>query len=172
MVDLLELIGGRRSVRRFTSEPVADEVIEELLEAMRWAPSAGNAQPYRIHVVRDNAIKASLAVAALGQQFIAEAPVVIVVAVERFEAQRSYRSRGEELYCLQDSAAAIQNLLLLAHSRGLGTCWVGAFKEGSIAQALSLPGEQRPVAIVPIGVPSDIPKPPRRRTLRELVVWH
>lgn len=172
MVDLLELIQGRRSVRRFTSDPVADEVIEELLEAMRWAPSAGNAQPYRIHVVQDETIKAGLAAAALGQRFIAEAPVVIVVAAERFEAQRSYKSRGEELYCIQDSAAALQNLLLLAHSRGLGTCWVGAFRERSVAAALSLPGEQRPIAIVPIGVPSDIPKPPRRRSLRELVTWH
>lgn len=172
MSDLLELIRSRRSVRRFTSDTVADEVIEELLEAMRWAPSAGNAQPYRIHVVRDEAIKSRLAAAALGQRFIAEAPVVIVVAVERFEAQRAYRSRGEELYSVQDSAAAIQNLLLLAHSKGLGACWVGAFGEQPVAAALELPGEQRPIALVPVGVPAETPKPPRRRSLRELVAWH
>jgi nitroreductase len=172
MADLLELIRSRRSVRRFTSELVADEVIEELLEAMRWAPSAGNAQPYRIHVVRDDAIKAQLSVAALGQRFIAEAPVVVVVTTERFEAQRAYRARGEELYCIQDSAAAIQNLLLLAHSKGLGACWVGAFRERSVAEALSLPGEQRPVAVIPVGVPATTPNPPRRRSLRELAQWH
>jgi nitroreductase len=169
--DVVALIKSRRSVRRFDAGagPVPDEVVDELLEAMRWAPSAGNAQPWRAHVVRDGELRRRLAAAALGQSFVAEAPVAIVVAVELREARDAYGARGEELYCLQDAAAAIQNLLLAAHARGLGSCWIGAFRERSVAEALGLPGTQRPVAIVPLGPPAEAPTPPARRPLEELV---
>lgn len=168
---MLALIKSRRSVRQFDAgaEPVSDEVVDELLEAMRWAPSAGNAQPWRAHVVRDEATRRRLATAALGQSFVAEAPVAIVVAVELREARSAYGPRGEELYGIQDSAAAIQNLLLAAHARGLGTCWVGAFRERSVAEALALPASQRPVAIVPVGRPAEAPSPPPRRPVEDLV---
>lgn len=168
---MLALIRSRRSVRRFDADAgaVPDEVVDELLEAMRWAPSAGNAQPWRAYVVRDEATRRRLAAAALGQAFVAEAPVTIVVAVELREARSAYGARGEELYCVQDSAAAIQNLLLAAHARGLGTCWVGAFRERSVAEALGLPAAERPVAIVPVGRPAEAPDPPSRRPLEALV---
>lgn len=172
MTDLFELIESRRSVRKFTDDAVAEEQLAPLLEAMRWAPTAGNAQPLRFHVVRSSALRQRLAQAAVGQRFVAEAPVVIVVVVDEHEAQRAYGQRGVELYCLQDAAAATENLLLAAHAQRLGACWVGAFREATVIEALGLPQSQRPVALVPVGAPADRPAAPRRRPLAELVVYH
>ena len=126
-LDLLELIRSRRSIRSYhTERTLSEEQIEALLEAARWAPSGGNVQPWRFYVVRDATLRADLARAALNQDFVARAPVVIAVCVDLDAAERSYGSRGRDLYCLQDTAAAVQNMLLLAHAMELGTCWVGA----------------------------------------------
>lgn len=166
---ILEQMRSRRSVRRFADRSLSDGELQPLLEAMRWAPSAGNAQPWRVQVIRDGEQRDKLGAAALGQRFIAEAPLVLVVHVHLEEALHAYGSRGLELYCLQDTAAAIQNLMLAAHAAGLATCWVGAFRESSVAGLLSLPEALRPVALIPIGWPAEAPAPPRRKPLSELV---
>ncbi len=81
-----------------------------------------------------------------------------------------YGRRGRELYCLQDTAAAVQNVLLAAHEMGLGTCWVGAFDDEAVARALGLKRGERPVALIPIGVPAEKGSS-SRRPLEEVVRW-
>ncbi|MFN3346299.1 MAG: nitroreductase family protein [Candidatus Bipolaricaulaceae bacterium] len=170
-MDVFEAIRTRRSVRQYLSDPIPEEVVQELIAAAVLAPSAGNAQPWRFIVVRDQKLREGLANAAYGQTFLAEAPVVIVVCADLERARRAYRERGETLYCLQDTAAAIQNLLLAATARGYGTCWVGAFDEGKVAELLGLPRNLRPVAMVPVGKPAEAPRPRPRRPLREVVEY-
>jgi nitroreductase len=170
-MDLLRIIKERRSIRAFHSEkeiPAAD--VEQLLEAAIWAPSAGNVQPWRFYVISDQRLKQALVRAAYGQSFIADAPVVLVVCVELNEASMSYGSRGATLYCIQDTSAAIQNILLLAHAMGLGSCWIGAFEESKAAVALNCPNDRRPVAIIPIGYPAEKPSPPRRKPLKQVAI--
>ena len=150
-MDVLEAIKTRRSVRNFTSQPVSDREIETLLDAATRAPSAGNIQPWEFIVVRDSEIKHGLSQAALDQKFIEQAPVVIVVCADPRKSAPRYGSRGINLYCLQDTAAATQNILLAAHAIGLGTCWVGAFKEELAKKVLQIPEPVRPVAIIPVG---------------------
>lgn len=168
-MEVFEAIRVRRSVRRYLGDPLPAEVLEELLSAAILAPSAGNTQPWRFIVVRDRKLREGLVAAAHGQGFLAEAPVVIVVCADLDRARRAYRQRGETLYCLQDTAAAIQNLLLAATAKGLGTCWVGAFDEGKVAELLGLPRELRPVALVPVGRPGEQPRARPRRPLAEVV---
>ncbi|MCK4483131.1 nitroreductase family protein, partial [Candidatus Bathyarchaeota archaeon] len=103
--------------------------MEKLVDSARWAPSAGNTQPWRFIIVRKPEIKRKLAAAALGQSFVEEAPVVIVVCADEDRSSMGYGVRGKTLYCIQDTAAAIQNIHLAAYSLGLGTCWIGAFRE-------------------------------------------
>lgn len=162
----------RRSVREYLNEPIPDEVLEELLSAAILAPSAGNAQPWRFLVVREPRLKAGLAQAAYGQSFLAEAPVVVAVCADLARAKRAYRERGVNLYCLQDTAAAVENLLLAATAKGLGTCWVGAFDEGKVAEVLGLAADLRPVALIPLGRPAESPNPRPRRPLSEVVEYH
>ncbi|MFQ5956356.1 MAG: nitroreductase family protein [Candidatus Brocadiales bacterium] len=161
-MSVLEIIKKRRSVRRFQgSREISKEIIDELIEALIWAPSAGNLQSRRFYFVRNQAVKDGLVKAAWGQGFIAEAPLVIVACAD-MHIGTYYGSRGTELYALQDVAASIQNLLLLAYEHGLATVWVGAFDEQDAAEALKLPGHLRPVAIVPVGYPAEEPFAPRR----------
>lgn len=168
-LDVFEAIRNRRSVRRYLRDPIPKETVEELLSAAIQAPSAGNAQPWRFIVVWDQKLREGLAAAAFGQGFLAEAPVVIVVCADLERAKRAYRERGEQLYCLQDTAAAIQNLLLAATAKGLGTCWVGAFDEGRVTELLGLPRGLRPVALIPVGKPGESPAARPRRPLSEVV---
>lgn len=168
-MDVLEAIKGRRSVRAFRPDDVPNAVVEQLIDAARWAPSAGNIQPWEFIIVRNPELKRKLAEAALGQRFIEEAPVVIVVCANEIRSTQGYGMRGKNLYCIQDTAAAIQNLLLTAYSMGLGTCWVGAFREEEAKKALRIPEGIRPVAIIPIGYPAESPTAPAKRSLKQII---
>jgi len=168
-MDVLDAIKGRRSIRAFKRRDVSAEVVEKLIDAARWAPSAGNIQPWEFIVVRKPEIKRRLAEAALDQLFIEEAPVVIVVCADENASLQWYGIRGKTLYCIQDTAAAIQNINLAAYSLGLGTCWVGAFREEEAREILKTPHGIRPVAIIPIGYSDEAPPPPGRRPLSKIV---
>lgn len=168
-MDVFEAIKQRRSVRAYTSEEISEEDIKKLIEAARLAPSAGNIQPWEFVIVRNAETKRKLSYAALHQIFIEEAPVVIVVCADAARSSMGYGSRGANLYCLQDTAAATENMLLAAHALGLATCWVGAFHEDEVAKAVNTPRNVRPVAIVPVGRPARKPSAPAKRSIREIV---
>jgi len=168
-MDVFEAIKHRRSIREYTRRDVSKDLIEKIIDAARMAPSAGNMQPWEFIVIRDPQRKRKVADAALGQMFIATAPVVIVVCASPSRSASRYGSRGEKLYCLQDTAAATENLHLAAHALGLGTAWVGAFDEAAVGEILQLPPEVRPIAIIPIGYPAEKPSPPPKRNLQEII---
>ena len=168
-MDVFEAIKNRRSVRAYTSEGVSEQDVERLIEAAMLAPSAGNIQPWGFVIVTNAETKRRLSDAALHQTFIEEAPVVIVVCADVERSSWGYGSRGANLYCLQDTAAATENMLLAAQALGLATCWVGAFHEDAVAKVINTPRNVRPVAIVPVGFPAEKPNPPPRRSIKELV---
>lgn len=164
----LDVIFSRHSCRHFTGEPLSAGDLERLLEAMRWAPSAGNRQPWFFYVVRNRKTKEELAEAALGQDFLVDAPVVFVVCAEPERSASRYRERGRSLYCLQDTAAAVENLLIAATALGYGACWIGAFDERLARRALNVPQDLRPVAIVPVGPGRLSATGPPRRPIEEI----
>ena len=90
-------------------------------------------------IVRNSETKKALAEAALGQSFVEEAPVVIVVCANEDSSSGRYGARGKALYCIQDTSAAVQNIHLAARSFGLGACWVGAFEEDRARRVLRIP---------------------------------
>ncbi len=168
-MDIYEAIYNRRSIRSFDKvADVSDEMVKKLLDAACQAPSAGNIQPWRFLVIRDRSLKEKLVEAAFGQRFIADAPVVIVVSADLRAMSSSYGTRGTTVYALQDTAAAIENLLLAAWAEGLGTCWVGAFDERRVSVALELVPHHRPLAIIPLGYPDMVPSKPLRRKVFEV----
>ena len=171
-MDLWETIAARHSVRQFDpAREVTPAEVQTLLEAAIRAPSAGNRQPWHFCVVRDSQMRGHLAEAAYGQQFVAQAPVVIAVcAVPQRSAER-YHDRGRELYCLQDTAA-VEHILLGAVALGLGSCWVGAFNEAAAAEALGLDPALRPVALLPIGKPAGSPARRPRLPLEQVVTYY
>jgi nitroreductase len=110
-MDLWDAIENRRSVRRFGPGEVSAKTVRRILEAAVRAPSAGNRQPWHFIVVRDSELKQALAIAARGQTFLVEAPVVIVICADPERSASRFGERGRELYCLQDTAAATEHIL-------------------------------------------------------------
>lgn len=170
-MDFLTLAKSRRSIRVFQDVEVPRDTVMQLIEAAQAAPSAGNRQPWHFYCVSDDALRKEIAERAYKQAFIGTAPVLIVVCADIPKTVERYGDRGRHLYCLQDTAAAIQNILLCAKSLGLGTCWIGAFDENAIAELLSLPKDMRPVAILPVGVPAAEQAMPKRRPIEEIATF-
>ena len=152
-MDIDEIITSRTSIRTFKPDPIDDETIDVALRLANQAPSAGNLQARDFVVIKSSRTRKMLAEAAFKQDFIRTAPVVIVCCAN-LDRIKPYGDRGRTLYCLQDVAAGVENMMLYLHSRGLGTVWVGAFDEAKVSEALSLPESARPVAMVPIGYPA------------------
>lgn len=161
-MNVFECIFNRRSTRSFKSDPVDDKLIGVMLYSATHAPSAGNTQDWHFIVVKDETIKKRLAETALRQRFVAEAPVVIVVCIDKEKAILRYGKRGEALYSMQDTANATMIMMLAAHALGLSTCWIGAFDEDSVGHILELPNQLRPVVILPVGYSDETPQKPRR----------
>lgn len=168
-VGVFEAIRERRSIRRFGPDPVDEEDLYRILDAGRWAPSAGNLQPWEFVVVRDPKIKLDLAEAALGQYFIAKAPVAIVICANVPRSSMVYGRRGAELYCIQDTALAAQNIMLAAYALGYGTCCVGAFDEDEVARIIKTPKGVKPVMIIALGRAVEKPRPTPRMPLDKFV---
>lgn len=149
-MELKEAIKKRASVRKYKNIPVNKELIKELLYYANLAPSAGNLQARDFIIVEDAEVKKKLAVASYHQNFIEEAPLVIVFCAN-LKRISPYGERGRKFYVLQDVACAVQNFLLVAVEAGLSTCWVGAFRDEEVEKILNLPSWIKPVAIVPVG---------------------
>ncbi|MFC1741368.1 nitroreductase family protein [Nanoarchaeota archaeon] len=167
-METLEAIEKRRSVRDFSDLPIEWEKIGNILRAAQLAPSSGNVQDCKFVVVTDRTKRAALANAALKQHWIAKAPVLILVYSEPKGTKRFYGLRGEKLYTIQNSAAAVENILLAATDQGLASCWVGAFDENMVNTILGAPNDARPQAMIPIGYSDSVPGVPRKHKLVDL----
>ena len=167
---ILDSIKSRRSIREFLDRKVPEQAVNDLIDALLWAPSAGNLQSRKFYFVIEQETKRKLAKAALGQDFISRAPLVVVACTDRRISAR-YGDRGVNLYSIQDAAASVMNMMLAAHELGLGTVWVGAFNEFDVFEVLDLPENLRPVAIIPVGYPARTPPAPQRIKREEAVVF-
>ncbi len=168
-MELIEVLKTRRSIRRFKSKPIPDQILWKILNLANAAPSAGNLQARDFVVVRDDKVKEQLAEAALGQEFVRDVPVVIVVCGNMKRSSIGYGIRGEHFYSIQDADAAVMHILLSTHALGLGTCWVGAFDDDMVSSILNLPGYIRPIAILPLGYPAEHPRTTSRLKTEKLV---
>lgn len=167
-LDLLECIKSRRSIRRYLDLEIPTEKIGIIIEAGAMAPSSGNLQNWRFIIVKDKETRKQLANACLQQDWMATAPVHIVICGISEIAKQFYGIRGERLYTVQNCAAAIQNMLLTAHDLELGACWVGAFDENMVRKAVSIPENARPQSIITLGIPNEIVPEPKKTDLTHL----
>lgn len=148
-MDALEVLFTRRSIRKYTSEPVSEEDVRTILEAGMNAPSANNRQPWHFIVVDDRAKLNGIMEAHPYSKMLAEAPMAIVVVADT-ETSRHYFQ--------QDCAAAIENIMLAAKALGLGTVWMGVYpteRTGAIAELFGVPKPYEPLAILAVGHPAE-----------------
>ena len=164
-MDVREAIKKRRSVRSYKSDPIPEESLRKVLEAARLAPSAHNAQDWKFVVVKDEKRRKKLAEAALGQNFITEAPIIIAAISLNPEAQLT---SGVPAYAL-DLAIAVDHMTLQAVEEGLGTVWIGAFDQEKVKNILEIPENYKVVVLLPLGFPADRPGSKIRKTIEEIV---
>ncbi|NTV24060.1 MAG: nitroreductase family protein [Nanoarchaeota archaeon] len=167
-MNVFEAIATRRSIRKFTSQDVPMEILGVVLDAGRYAPSAGNIQNWRFVLVKNQDNRAKIAEACMQQMWIGEAPVILVVCSEIEKIRQFYGIRGERLYAIQNVAACIENMLLTAHSLGLASSWIGAFDEAMLRRVVNIPEEIRPQAVIPIGYPDEVVPAPTHYMLENV----
>lgn len=192
MLTVMEAIAERRSVRNFKPDPLPNEVLKQLVEAARLAPSGSNVQPWRFLVVTDPQERKQLRALAVNQRFIEEAPAVFVCCADLDVYQPgAIRRKGQEVIldeyvpetdvyatsgapdpaqdlrvrvqtAVLNVAIAVEHIVLAAASQGLGSCWVGALDGKGIRSMFRLPRNILVIALLPVGVPARV-LPPRPR---------
>jgi len=167
-MEFFDVLQSRQSIRQFAEKAVEEDKLRRILSAANQAPSAGNLQAYEIFIVRENSDRKALAKAALGQDFMARAPVSLVFCAHPGRAAVKYGQRGRRLYSIQDATIACAYAMLTATALGLATVWIGAFRDAEVKLAIRAPEELEPVAILPIGYPAEKPAPTLRRRIEDL----
>ena len=166
-MEFFEAVNARRGVRTYQEREVPEEVLNQVLEAARTAPSATNMQPWKLVVVRDLQTRKDLSIAASEQFFLATAPVIVAAVSLEPEAMMPC---GVPVYPI-DVAIAVDHLTLAAAAVGLGTCWVGSFSQERVREILAVPDGCKVVMLVPMGYPDDEPRERVRKPLDELVCF-
>lgn len=149
--DVFECMKNSHSIRRFKPEPIPENVLTRILESACWAPSAGNLQPWYFYVVKNQKMRDQIFEVSFEQEQIRQAPLLIVILADPARSNERYHERGAQLYCLQDTAAAAQNMLLAAEALDIGACWIGAFDEVKVQTLLEAPPRLRAVAMLAMG---------------------
>lgn len=176
-VDVMDGIKGRRSIRRYKPDPVPEEILRALLEAVRWSPSWANTQCWQVIVVRDPKIKSELATTLNktnpARSSITVAPIVLVLCgrkgISGFYKSQATTVKGDWL--MFDTGIAMQNLCLAAHSLGLGTVVIGLFDHKKTEEILGAPQSVEVVAMTPLGYPAAEGLAPKRKELSEFVFY-
>jgi len=176
-MDLMEAIKGRRSIRKYKPDPVSEEALRNVIEAVRWAPSWANTQCWEVVIVKETKVKAELATAlskanpALSS--LTDAPVVLVLCgkkgISGFYKGQAATAKGDWL--MFDTGIAMQNLCLTAHSLGLGTVVVGLFDHKRVEEILGVPQNVEVVAMTPLGYPATEGVTPKRKEPSEFIFY-
>ncbi|RLB87273.1 MAG: nitroreductase [Deltaproteobacteria bacterium] len=174
MNNLMEMIKGRRSIRSYIEKDVPEELLSQVLEAFRWAPSWANTQCWEVIVIKDGSMKRKLqgCMPAKGNpavNAVVQAPVVLVVCA-RLGVSGYYKDAPVTKFgdwFMYDLGIASQNLCLAAHSLGLGTVIVGVFDHDRAGDVLNVPEGYEPVTFIPVGYPEKTGPAPRRREISE-----
>jgi nitroreductase len=176
-MDLMEAIKGRRSIRKYKPDPIPEDVLQKIMEAVRWAPSWANTQCWEVIIVKDPNIKSALTNTLTktnpSLSSMTEAPIVLVLCgkkgVSGFKKGEAVTVKGDWL--MFDTGIAMQTLCLTAHSLGLGTVVVGMFDQKKAEEILGVPKESEVVAMTPLGYPTTEGSAPKRKELSEFIFY-
>ena len=174
-MEVLEAIKTRRTVRKLGSEPISDDQLNTILEAIRWTPSWANMQPWEVIVVKDQTVKERLAETLPkgnpALKAMVNAPIVLAICGIKGKSgfYRGEVSTDKGDWFMFDVGAATYSASLAAHELGLGSVIVGLFDAPKAEKILGVPDDKAVVVLLPIGVPEKIPSAPKRKELSEFV---
>lgn len=159
-MKVIDAIFSRRSVREFKDKDVPFEKIMDCVEAASWAPSAGNLQNVRFVIVRNEKSKRAVTSASYDQQWLMQAPCLVVVCNDPSDVVKSFPDDGER-FASHAAAASAMNFMLAAQELGLSTCWVGAFDSFALSRDLNIPNSVIPEIVIAVGYAFESPKSSR-----------
>ena len=165
-MDIYEAIEKRYSVRAYEDRPIEEDKLQRILNAGHLAPSARNRQEWKFVVVRDSAIRNSLAEAA-EQPFLAQAPIIIAIVATETEHVMSCGVPAAPVDC----AIAIDHMVLAAVAEELATCWIGHFDQDSCKKILNVPKSAQIIELLPMGYPATTAPQKNRKPLEEVVTY-
>lgn len=163
-MNVSEAINKRKSIRDYTETSIPEDKLRRVLEAGRMAPSGGNRQEMKFVVVRNAGTRAMLAEASGGQRHVGQAPVIIAAVAT---VPDRIMQCGVPAYPV-DVAIAIDHLTLAAFEEGLGTCWIGAFKQDMVRKALKIPDSCMVVSLLTLGFPAADGRPKSRKAFDDV----
>jgi len=164
---VLEAIKKRQSVRSYQDKEIPEEILQQILEAGRLAPSASNRQGWKFIVVKDENLRKKLVPACKNQKFVGEASIVIVGCGTNPDY---IMTNGEHTYSI-DLAIALDHMSLEATSLGLGTCWIGSFYQDQVKEILGVPESVRVVNLLTLGYPKELGTKTERKPLSEIICY-
>jgi nitroreductase len=157
-MDFDEVVRKRKMIREYdVDRQIPNEIISKLIKNAHTAPSAGHTQVQEFIIVKDDSTKKRLRKAAVNQDYVEKAPVLIVVCSNTSRSVGQYGNRGKEFYSITDGAFASMLILLTVVNEGVGACFVGAFDDSKVSEILGLPKDVKPIGIVCIGYPAERP---------------
>lgn len=179
---MLKEITTRRSIRKYTDQPVDEEIILALLESARLAPSGSNSQPWHFIVIKSEETRKRLASASHNQYWMVSAPLHIVCVgdircrIEENTPAALYEDspQADLKRIIRDTAIAVEHIVLTAEHLGLGTCWVANFTQDDIRPLLSIPEDKYVLCVLTVGYPAEQPDARPRRKLEEIIhkeIW-
>jgi nitroreductase len=170
MSEFDDIIKRRKMVRQYVQDkPIPQGIVDKLIANAHRAPSAGHTQVQEFIIVQDPLIKEKLGEAALNQEQVYDAPLLIVVCANTSRSIERYGKRGKEFYSIIDGAFASMLILLTAVNEGIGACFVGAFLDDKVSELLELPKYVKPIGIIALGFPAEDPGKFKRIDISKLV---
>src|ERR687892_268134 len=170
VMDFEDVIRRRKMVRKYKQDrPISDKIITKLIKNAHRAPSAGHTQVQEFIIVKDPLIKKKLRIAAVDQEYVEDAPLLIIVCSNTSRSIDRYGKRGREFYSIIDGAFASMLILLTAVNEGIGACFVGAFLDDKVSEILELPEYVKPIGIIALGFPAEDPSKFKRIDISKLV---
>ena len=173
MTDFLDIIKGRRSIRKYQEKEISDELLNQILESVQWAPSWANTQCWEVIVVKDAGVKNELAEAVPksnpARKHFTEAPVILVLC-GKLQSSGYYKGQVTTKFgdwFMFDLGLAAQNIVLTAHQLGLGTVITGLFDHEKAASVMGVPEGYELVSLIPLGYPAHESSAPKRRAISD-----
>jgi len=172
MAELMDIIKGRRSIRKYQDKEIPDESLNQILESVRWAPSWTNSQCWEVIIVKDPGIKEQLQGTLIknpSSKAMVQAPVVLVICgklnISGYYNNQVATNLGD--WFMFDLGIANQDICLTAYNLGLGTVTVGLFDHNKAKEILGVPDDYEVVTMIPLGYPATEPEAPKRREINE-----
>ena len=163
-MSLVDVVSSRRSIRRYEKREIPKDVLDKILEAGRQAPSAANRQPFHFIVITNQELRKELS-RGLFNRFIQDSAITVVGCANTSEILTAK-------WAVVDTSIALQNMVIEAWTLGIGSCWIGDFKEDNVKQLLEIPDRWKVVALVSFGYPAEQPQPRKKKPIEELISYN